>query len=83
MKISRPSPGESIKILLFIDLTGRAEEINKIVNEARSFEFVERVDYEEPIFRGFAAFSKFLPLTMFGHRAIILKRPFYEAMIKH
>jgi len=82
-KISRPSPGKSIKFLVFVDLTGKIDQLDKIINEAKQLDFVEYVAYEEPVFKGFAAFSRLFPLTMFGERSIVLRRFFYEAMIKH
>jgi len=82
-KISRPSLGKPIKFLVFIDLTRKIDQLDKIINEIKQLVFVEHVAYEEPVFKGFAAFGRLFPLTMFGERAIVLRRVFYEAMIKH
>jgi len=82
IKVSRPSREEPVKTLLFADLTKGKYDAWTITREIRKLEQVEHVEYSEPVFDGFSVYSGFLPLTMLGERAIILRRSLYEAFIK-
>ncbi len=72
---------EPINLTVFIDLTGRENLINDLLNEFRVLDYVEKVRTIKPIRNGLAVEDVFFPVTVLGERAIILRKPGIDAFI--
>ena len=82
IKLSRPAIDHPIEILVFVDLTNKRQLLNSIMNELKELDMIQHVEYIAPIFEGFVAYNGLFPLTIFNERAIILRKPLYEAFVK-
>lgn len=82
IKLSRPAINYPIEILIFADFTNKKQLLNNIMRKLKELDMVQHVEYIAPIFRGFVAYNGLFPLTIFNERAIILRKPLYEAFIK-
>ncbi|RLE78395.1 MAG: hypothetical protein DRJ56_00015 [Thermoprotei archaeon] len=81
LKMSRPVPGKPLYMLLFADVRS-GDTSRELKGEIERVEYVDEVAIIEPRFDGFATDKFFFPLAMAGSRAVILRRPLYEGLIK-
>lgn len=79
---SRPVLGRKGKALLFLDITNKVEILDNIINEVKVLEYIENVKLIKPLFKGFVSDTYFFPLVVGNYRAIIFRKPLYEALIK-
>ena len=82
LKFSRPKLGYPLDLLIFADLTGCRGREETLAREIESLEFVDSVQVTKPVFNGLTVCNTLFPLTLLGERAVIFRRPLYEAFIK-
>jgi len=80
-KMSRPVPGKPLFMLLFADVWN-STLVSVLGEEIKRVRYVDEVDVIKPLFEGFTTDKFFFPLIMAGDRAIILRKPLYEGLIK-
>ena len=83
LKIPRTEEYRPINMLIFVDLTDKEEDADVLVAQLSKLKFITCVELIRPISDGFVAYDGFLPLTVFGERAIILRKPLYAAFVKN
>ncbi|MEM0345675.1 MAG: 4-vinyl reductase [Thermofilaceae archaeon] len=82
LKVSAAKAGEALTALLIADLKGRERMIEDIVQRMKRVPYVAEVLHAPPIIDGVVIDPFSFPLRMIGERAVILRRPVYEGMIK-
>ena len=63
LKLSRPTPGEAVSMIIFADLTGRGSSRHEIARGLEDGDCVSRVEVVEPLVDGFIADRVMFPLT--------------------
>ena len=68
--------------LIFIDITDTEADINEVIKEILSVKAVKHVELIDPVADGLIANYLHYPPTILGQRAIILRKPLWEAFIR-
>lgn len=79
---SRPSLNKYGKALFFIDVTEKRKIPKELLQEITKSKYVKKVKVIKPILKGLLSDNFFFPVSIGGYRAIILRKPIYEALIK-
>ncbi len=82
LSLSRPSLGEPLDALLFVDLTDSKIDERKLQNELNRVNYVADVKLIKPIFDGMLVDVYFEKLSMGSKRAVLFREPLYSALIK-
>lgn len=80
--LSRPQEGKDTLGIVFVDMSGRESEVDDVVAALGKVRGVKEVRATDPLFDGFAVDEFMFPPKMLGERAIIVRKPAYEAMLK-
>ncbi|RLE62957.1 MAG: hypothetical protein DRJ38_08650 [Thermoprotei archaeon] len=82
LSLSRPNPGETLRALLFVDLTNAdigEQELREKLNEVSD---VARAELIKPVFDGMLIDVYFEKLYLGSKRAVLFREPLYRALIK-
>jgi len=82
LSLSRPSLGEPLDALLFVDLTDSEISEHELRNELNQVNYVADVKLIKPIFDGMLVDVYFEKLSMGSRRAVLFREPLYSALIK-
>jgi len=79
---SKPTFEEHANLLLYVDFTGSKVKPENIVEELRNNSNALSVKNIEPVVEGIIVDTIHFPLTIGDRRAIVLRKPIFEALIK-
>ncbi len=79
---SKPTFEDYTNLLLYVDFTGSKIKPETIVDELKKNSNVKSVRSMKPITDGVVIDTAHFPLTIGGRRAIVLRKPIFEALIK-
>lgn len=69
------------RMLMVVDITGRKIDPEELVDELERIDVIERVHTFDSIARGFVADTTSFPLTIFGERIIMLRKPAFKELL--
>lgn len=81
LKVSAPSPGEGMRVILAADLSGREGMAEQLAGDVGRLEGVVRVDVAPPLFDGVAVDAWSHPLLLFNERAAILNETLIKTLL--
>ncbi len=73
--------GEKGGVVLFLDFTNATIEPEKLADELKALEFIERVEVTKPRWEGFIADETSFPVMLGPHRAVILCEPALRGLL--
>ena len=79
---SKPTFEKYANILLYVDFTSSKVEPKNIVDELKGNANVLTIESIEPVIESVIVDTVHFPLTIGGKRAIVLRKPVFEALIK-
>ena len=82
VKTSISKSEKAIRLTLFADFTEHKNLLGEVENYIRSLKHVRDIKVIEPLFNGLTVDTSYDYLTFTGERAIVLRKPLYEGLIK-
>lgn len=82
LKISVLGLDQPLKVVLIADLKGKEDIIDKIALTLKRQPFVEELQFMPPVAQNLAIDLFSFPVISSGERAIVMRRPVYEGLIK-
>ncbi len=79
---SEPSFEKYLQLLLYVDFTGSKVKPEDVIKELRLNKNVFSIERMDPVVEGILIDTFHFPVTISGVRAIILRKPIFEALIK-
>ncbi|PLJ78001.1 hypothetical protein [Infirmifilum sp. SLHALR2] len=81
LRVSAPSRGEEVRVLVSADLSAAESLVKSIVRDLESVEGVVEVRYAPPLLNGVAVDAWSHPLVFAGARAVILDEHFFKSLL--
>ncbi|RLF03123.1 MAG: hypothetical protein DRJ59_01580 [Thermoprotei archaeon] len=82
LSFSAPRIGEPIAGIIVVDATSAEERVRMVAEKIREIETVREVKLVEPLLADTLVMTPFDEYTIEGKRAVILRKNFYEGLIK-
>ncbi len=72
----------AVRLTLFADFAQRKNLLREVENHIRGLNYIKDIKVIEPLFNGITVDTTYTYLTFTGERAIVLRKPLFEGLIK-